>query len=113
MFPTLPTAKALQADPRIAIPAMHTMLRHFEGAEPDRRTRLFSMLPTKRGFRAAHITICSSALRDLLLSADIRDDDFMERKGTTGAPCSRSRSSSAAGARSAVRCSWTARRLAS
>ncbi len=80
LFPTLPTAKALQADPRIAIPAMHTMLRHFEGAEPDKRTRLFSMLPTKRGFRAAHITICSTALRDLLRSADIRDDDFMERK---------------------------------
>ena len=80
MFPTLPTAKALQADPRIAIPAMHTMLRHFEGAEPDKRTRLFSMLPTKRGFRASHITICSSALRDLLRSADIRDEDFMERK---------------------------------
>ncbi|CAL8461438.1 g969 [Coccomyxa elongata] len=122
LFPTLPTAKALQADPRIAIPAMHTMLRHFEGAEPDKRTRLFSMLPTKRGFRASHIKICSSALREgarvalppsgalgwttrrslvskfvgethkskkgciapllchLLLSADIRDEDFMERK---------------------------------
>jgi hypothetical protein len=81
LFDVVPTKSAVEADPTIPLRAMHTVLRHFEGAETCRGTRLFTILPTKRGFRCSHIKIGNAALHDILISAGVeRDPDFMERK---------------------------------
>ena len=81
LFDVVPTKSAVEADPRIPLRAMHTVLRHFEGAEACRGTRLFTILPTKQGFRCSHIKIGNAALHDILVSAGVeRDPDFMERK---------------------------------
>lgn len=56
--------------PELVMPLQHLFLRTFEAAQSDRQTdrppRLFSLVPTKKGFECSHIKICANGLYSLL-----------------------------------------------
>lgn len=74
----LPTSfwiTSLEDAPEMVMPLQHEILRHCENhqsenpEEQDKRTRIFTLLPTKRGFGCGHWKMCTNGLQGLLKRA--------------------------------------------
>jgi hypothetical protein len=82
----LPKATIGRADtsPHLLMPMQYMFLRYIESHHPlteqalkkGKQLRLFSLLPTKRGFECSHLKICTNGLYGLLKRGGIRLPSF-------------------------------------